>query len=268
MYRTPYVASLRIYEPEVSVSSLKTIQGNVFRTAGDFGDEQSLTLRRVIQDNHFSNYYEGAYKIQQDGKTYLSPWSTQIRTWRAIHELRLIYPSSILSLILSKESLTGYSSFTFENRIPHILSSCWQIPPRWFALFEVKDRSRVISSKGVYCQLRTSIESAKNRLKYTQEVVKQSFGSGTVEAEIRELLDWLEYFDKDSIVECDYGGLASYLDKLLVESGDGGLISDTSIEDVQESIRGLALGEAERAAQAYNRLTSRWSRLSALATAS
>jgi hypothetical protein len=60
----------------------------------------------------------------------------------------------------------------------------------------------------------------------------QAFGDGPVEQEIENLLDWLELFNDESLVELDYGGLASYLDVSLRMQGKDGLIDDSSIEDV------------------------------------
>jgi hypothetical protein len=91
-----------------------------------------------------------------------------------------------------------------------------------------------------------------------------AFGVGPIEAEIADLLNWLNIFHPQSIVECDYGGLAIYLEKTLIENGENGLDADTSIEDVLLSLSGLAAGDGAIAGQGYERLVTRWRRVAAI----
>jgi hypothetical protein len=65
-------------------------------------------------------------------------------------------------------------------------------------------------------------------------------------------------FHPESLVELDYGGLANYMDKALRDSGEDGLESDSSIEDVLHSVAGLAAADAMMAGTGYQRLMSRW----------
>jgi hypothetical protein len=88
-----------------------------------------------------------------------------------------------------------------------------------------------------------------------------------VEAEIADLLQWLEIFDNNSIVELDYGGLAIYLNNLLIQNGEPGLDADTSVEDVSTSIAGLASGDGVLAGRGYERLVSRWRKVASLESA-
>jgi hypothetical protein len=62
----------------------------------------------------------------------------------------------------------------------------------------------------------------------------------------------------------DYGGLATYLNKQLIDNGEVGLDADTSVEDVITSIAGLASGDGALAGRGYERLVSRWRKVSAL----
>jgi hypothetical protein len=115
--------------------------------------------------------------------------------------------------------------------------------------------------------MRTAIANAKTRCTFTHQAVLGAFGEGAVEGEVAELLAWLEIFDPKSIVELDYGGLAIYLNNQLIENGEVGLEADTSIEDVTSSIAGLASGDGALAGRGYERLVSRWRRVSALESA-
>ncbi|NCV33932.1 MAG: FAD-binding oxidoreductase, partial [Betaproteobacteria bacterium] len=74
----------------------------------------------------------------------------------------------------------------------------------------------------------------------------------------------LDVFHPQSIVECDYGGLALYLEKALTDDGESGLEADRSIEDVTLSLQGLSNGDGALAGQGYEALVTRWRKVAAL----
>ena len=147
-----------------------------------------------------------------------------------------------------------------------IISQTWIVPPRWFALFETHERIRGHHDDGAFVVHRTQISRAIGRAKTTHNAVKSAFGEGPVEQEILDLIDWLEMFHANSMVELDYGGLADYMEIALAE--EGGLESDTSIEDIQSSIAGLAVGDGALAGRGYERLITRWRKVAAFESAS
>ena len=151
-----------------------------------------------------------------------------------------------------------------ENRVPHIISETWIIPPRWFALFTPEERLRGNNSDGPFTIMRTEMSQAKKRCISTHQIVRQAFGPGPVEEEIVQLINWLNVFHPESIVECDYGGLAQYLEKALTDDGEPGLEADRSIEDVTLSLQGLSNGDGALAGQGYEALVSRWRKVAAL----
>jgi hypothetical protein len=156
------------------------------------------------------------------------------------------------------------NSDELEHRVPHIISETWIIPPRWFSLFTPDERLRGSNSDGPFTIMRTEIAQAKKRCMTTHQIVRQAFGPGPVEDEIAQLLNWLSVFHPDSIVECDYGGLAQYLEKALVDDGEPGLEADRSIEDVTISLQGLSNGDGALAGQGYEALVKRWRKVAAL----
>jgi len=116
--------------------------------------------------------------------------------------------------------------------------------------------------------MRTSIAQAKQRCMFTHQTVVANFGNGPIEQEIADLLEWMSLFDSESIVEVDYGGLATYLQSILIGNGESGLEADTSIEDITSSLGGLASGDGEAAGRGYERLISRWRLVAAMESAS
>ena len=124
-----------------------------------------------------------------------------------------------------------------------------------------------MDAHGPFSRARTTIARAKERTAQAHETVVGAFGVGPVEQEIENLLEWLEIFHPESLVELDYGGLAGYLSTALTNNGEEGLSADTSIEDVLHSLDGLAQGDGAIAGQGYERLVRRWRSVQAFETA-
>lgn len=270
MRPTPYVASLRIYEPLESFSKIDQLRWERLKITSPTGwDEQKRSLTRVIKSEPPNAKPDGAHLLEHEGKRYVAPWSTTTRCWSALDDFKYTLPKPLIKFFIpqSIEDSIRESVVEIEDKVSHILTSTWNIPPRWFALFRPNERLRGENEDGVFTILRTSINNAKTRARFTHEAVLGAFGSGPVEGEIAELISWLEIFDPLSIVELDYGGLATYLNNLLIQSGEPGLSADTSIEDVNTSIAGLASGDGALAGKGYERLVSRWRKVAALESA-
>lgn len=270
MRPTPYVASLRIYEPIDSFEKDDQKHwSQIAITSPTSWDEQKRALGRTIKGEPANLKPDGAHVIDHEGKRYVAPWSTAARCWVALEDFKYSLPASVIKFFIpqSFDDLIKSSSAIIEDKVSHIITSTWNIPPRWFALFHPDERLRGVNEDGPFTILRTSISNAKTRAAFTHEAVLGAFGQGAVEGEIAELITWLEIFDNQSIVELDYGGLAIYLNNLLIQGGDEGLASDTSIEDVSTSIAGLASGDGALAGKGYERLVSRWRKVASLESA-
>lgn len=258
LHPTPYVAWLRVYEPLDAFDEFnqRNWQNLDFQSKTRV-QEQMLSLKRII--NPISNIrgLDGAHFILQDGTKYVAPWSTSQRCWAALRDFKVSLPTSVVPFFLP-ESFEDDSELEVIDRTPHILSTTWMIPPRWFSLFEPFERVYGGVGENAFTYLRTKIELAKKRLISTHEIVQRAFGIGPVEKELSDLLDWLNIFDSRSLVECDYGGLATYLDLSLRAEGQAGISSDSSIEDVAISLQGLASGDGILAGEGYSKLVTRW----------
>lgn len=267
MRPTPYVASLRVYEPLSAFEPADQLRWNAIPLTSYTGREEELrAIRRTIITEPPALRSDGAHVIEHDGKKYIAPWSTAKRCWAALEDFKSALPLNVTPFFIppaTEEALAINSEFV-EDKVPHIISETWVIPPRWFALFDPEERMRGKNPDGKFTIMRTEISSAKKRCELAHQSVVNAFGVGPIEAEIADLLNWLNIFHPLSLVECDYGGLANYLDKTLRDNGDPGLEADTSIEDVQLSLSGLAIGDGVQAGKGYERLVSRWRRVAAL----
>jgi len=258
---TPYVASLRIYEPLSAFEPADRLRWQELDPSQDsFRQEQELALRRLVFPEPPSGRPDGAHVLEVEGDRFISPWSTATRCWAALDNFKDSSPTSLIPLFFPPglEEVITAGVDLLEDRVPHILTETWIIPPRWFSIFLPEEKITGTNADGIYCLYRTKISDAIARTQVAHETVVGAFGEGSVESEIAHLLDWLELFHPKSYVELDYGGLAAYLDSLLRESGKNGLEADTSVADVLSSLAGLAAGDGSIAGQGYERLVSRW----------
>jgi hypothetical protein len=258
---TPYVASLRVYEPLSAFEPADRLRWQEIDALADTRRlEQELALRRLVFPEPPAGRPDGAHVLDIDGTRYVSPWSTATRCWAALDNFKDSLPSSVVPYFIpqSLEDVITAGVDLMEDRVPHILTETWMIPPRWFSLFLPEERMRGEDRDGPFCVLRAKISDSIARTEVAHQTVLGSFGEGPVEAEIEHLLDWLELFHPKSLVELDYGGLASFLDQSLRQSGLDGLEADNSVEDVLLSLAGLAAGDGSLAGKGYEQLVTRW----------
>ena len=261
MRPTPYVASLRIYEPLSAFEPADRLRWQDLEVdKNSKRTEQELALRRLVFPEPPAGRPDGVHILDVDGVRYISPWSTATRCWAALDDFKETLPSSVTKFFIppSLEEVITAGVDLMEDRVPHILTENWVIPPRWFSLFMAEERIRGEDEDGLFCILRTTIADAKARTEVAHQTVRGAFGEGSVEAEIEHLLEWLDMFHNKSLIELDYGGLANYLDHGLRLAGEEGLEADSSVEDVLLSLSGLAAGDGAMAGQGYERLVSRW----------
>ena len=267
MRPTPYVASLRVYEPIDAFEPAEQLRWQAIPITASTGyDEQIRALRRLISSEPPALTADGAHILEFEGKRYVAPWSTAARSWAALETFKDSMPPNVARFFVPSnvEEAILINSENVEDQVPHILTETWLIPPRWFSLFEPTERIRGHNQDGAFTVLRTSISNAKKRCMFTHQSVVGAFGNGPIEEEIADLLEWLNMFHSQSLLELDYGGLANYVEQVLKEDGLEGLEGDTSVEDIQLSLNGLATGDGAQAGLGYERLVTRWRRVSAL----
>jgi hypothetical protein len=270
MLPTPYVASLRVYEPIESFEAKDQLRwSKISHSTQTLVDEQNESLSRMIRGDFSAFKTDGIHLLDIDGKKFIAPWSTSTRCCAALDDFKSLLPASLIPFFIPQklEESIKLSGEIIEDKVSHITTSTWSIPPRWFALFSPEDRLRGNNKDGAFTILRTAIANAKQRATFTHQSVLDAFGVGPIESEISDLIKWLEIFDAKSIVELDYGGLATYLNNLLLLDGEVGLNADTSVEDVASSIAGLASGDGALAGRGYERLVSRWRKVAAMESA-
>lgn len=220
--------------------------------------EQSLALNRIIRPEPPVARIDGAHIIEHEGERYIAPWSTALRTWAALSNFKQSLPANVTPFFLP-EAIEDVLTSGIEDadigfdKAPHILTETWVIPPRWFTIFSPEERLRGVSPDGPFTIVRTTLVNARKRAQIAYAAVISSFGDGDVAEEMKTLVDWLDIFHPGSIIELDYGGLAGF-----IALAEGGIESDSSLEDIQRSLAGLISGDGEEAGIGYSRLVSRW----------
>lgn len=269
-FSTPYVASLRVFEPLTAFPAADRLRwASADINIDSRSAEQVLALRRLIAPEPPALRPDGAHFLEISEQRFISPWSTAARCWSALEDFKDSLPSTAVPLFLPQalEEVISSGMDSVEDRIPHIITETWMVPPRWLALFEPRDRDRGYNDEEAFSRALTPIAKALERSRNSYEIVLQSFGEGVVAQEIEVLIEWLELFHPLSYVELDYGGLAGYLDLTLKEEGLRGIEDDGSIEDVIFSLAGLAAGDGAIAGEGYERLVRRWRPVQALESA-
>ena len=87
MLPTPYVASLRIYEPLSAFSPAEALRWSAIpSTNATNTEEQSRALTRIVTSEPPALKPDGAHLLEIDGKKYVCPWSTAARCWAKSEE--------------------------------------------------------------------------------------------------------------------------------------------------------------------------------------
>ena len=219
---TPYVASLRIYEPiDVFPDFQKRVWNKLLINSNSKNIEQVRALKRIVTTEVPILQNDEVHIIELEGKKYCCPWSSLNRTFHALYNFKAAMPHQIFNYFVgdSFEKEIFSSAQAVQDKISHIKSETWNIPPRWFGLFKPEERLFGRDENGAFTYFRTNLTNAIKRCKFMHKIVLATFGIGPIEQEIRELIEWLGTFDQNSLIELDYAGLAIYLDRVLITVG-------------------------------------------------
>lgn len=231
-------AFLRVYSPEVSGSS-DPVPGFV-RTYGILSEPEG----------------DGQWVVEWEGQRMVCPRNLRLRVLESTVAFASTYRGLGAGLIpeaaaeAADEELKAYRRAHPEHR-SHVLTSAWHVPVRWFVGFDPSDKEVYEGPHGPRLRFRARIEEARRRISHAHEVlVKLGVFAGPAE-ELTHLIDWLEPFPSESMVELDYASVSE-----LFESQE--LVFDDSCEQVHESVRALEAGDMMLAGECYGRVVTRW----------
>jgi hypothetical protein len=259
---TSYASHLRVYEPLAAFPDDERVRWEGYLASGGV---PSRTGGILMEHRHAvvaaigvppKTDVEHAFVHRVDGKTYLCPWRTQLRTWVALAEFRSSLPVEIADAFVpraaaevAERELAGLRERSPELKT-HIQTATWQVPLRWFVLFEGEERRLTTTPERSLSYL-TTMSNARRRVARSLAVLRRTVEDGVMTDGVEELGRWLEEYHPRSLVELDYGGLVSLFD-------DDELFADESAADVAHAVACLAAGETDEAAEAYSRISERW----------
>ncbi|MDQ4005200.1 MAG: hypothetical protein M3135_02720 [Actinomycetota bacterium] len=197
-------------------------------------------------------------EVRTEGeRTFVCPSRTRIRVLAAMLSLReSAAPEVAEALVPEVEARRAARELARIRRrqpgaVPTLLESAWHVPVTWFVLFEDAERRMNERSDGGY-ELRywTTLRRARQRAEHAVGVLQRT-DLGPVADMVRDLEEWLSFFDPGSRVELDYGDAAASL-------GWNELDEDHSAREVQDALAALEGDDPERAGELYQAVAGRW----------
>ncbi|HEX9696969.1 MAG TPA: hypothetical protein VGB64_11735 [Actinomycetota bacterium] len=192
---------------------------------------------------------------------YACPHRTRLRLLASLVAFRRTIPGEVAGAFMpdgeAERAIRELEALRAEHPDwrSHILTSTWEVPTRWFVLFD--EDERIFDADTPALAYRTSMVNARRRTGRALDAARQAVIGPGVAALVSELSSWLDLFAEDSVVELDYGGLAA-----LIPPEE--LAMDFSAADLQTAVSALADGDVLQATTAYMRAAERWAPLSAL----
>lgn len=301
---TAYAAHLRVYEPlhafddEERARWASYVRSGSAPTPGAGTQLERLAALAAVSGPVpavLPDVSEHAFVLDADGLALVCPWRTLLRSREALSDLRLELPEVLVTAALPAEVADAADRALHQERTEHpgrrshILTSTWQVPIRWFVLFDPAEREVRTGRRlpggapagslpaggapgprrpdtpagpraGRSLVYRTQMSRARRRVARGLAVLRRTRDQEGATDHVEDLGRWLEEFHPRSTVELDYGGLVHLQD-------DNALEQDESARDVAIALAALGEGRTERAAAAYSRVAERMKALQAVESA-
>jgi hypothetical protein len=267
---TLFASYLRVYEPLSAFDRRRQAywrryvhEGRAVTPVDGPGRQRTTVLEALGASwTRLPDLPDDAYVLQHGETTLICPWNLRVRVAEAALEARDGVPAVLADAFvppvlagLAKAVVSDWNSgarvleFGAPRQHEHI--STWSVPLRWFVLFDLDERDLVLDPARRMLRYRTEISKARRRAHRALSVLRRSVGDVPISEAVEESARWLEEFHPRSVVELDYGGLASVL-------SDDALCDDDSPALVGRGLSALAKGDAESATAAYEQLVERW----------
>ena len=199
-----------------------------------------------------------AYVIERDGaEPLVCPWNLRYRIAQSALELRRLTPEPLAEALAPSDFLASAAEVVARDagtdRRPdpsdsHEQIASWSVPLRWFACVRADDRD----SSGGRLRYRTPMVKARTQIAEARSLVRSAFGDDVdLAVALAEVAVWLDGFAHESVVELDYGGVASRM-------GPEALREEDSVELTWEALGHLGAGRVEAAQDCYAQLVERW----------
>ncbi|SDG47242.1 hypothetical protein [Pseudonocardia oroxyli] len=270
---SPFVSYLRVYEP---LRAFEGPAGAAVRAGLARGAvrpdrvgrrERELCLRATVRGRLLPGDL-GAADAPVDvlvlggegGEPYVCPLDTRPRAAAAVlgflaEEDPLLRAAALVVPEASARRRAERAVAELGEAAAHVVTAGWTVPLPWFALVDPEERQvKLGAQRRIWW--RVPIEKALSRAAHAERVVRGALGDGGAAEVLAETRGWLGRFDRNSIVELDYGGLVELLDDATIEADD-------SASRVQRALRLLRAGDTDGAAENYAALREFWGAVAA-----
>jgi len=267
---TLFASYLRVYEPLSAFDRRRQAywrryvhEGRAVTPVDGPGRQRTAVLEALGASwTRLPDLPDDAYVLQHGETTLICPWNLRVRVAEAALEARDGVPAILADAFvppvlagLAKAVVSDWNSGArvLEYGAPrqHEHISTWSVPLRWFVLFDLDERELTLDPPRRMLRYRTEISKARRRAHRALSVLRRSVGDVPISEAVEESARWLEEFHPRSVVELDYGGLASVI-------SDDALCDDDSPALVGRGLTALSKGDAESATAAYEQLVDRW----------
>lgn len=270
----PPTSYLRVYEPLSAFSDADQVLIIGSRNADREALEETVAtaavrrLTRQLSDPFPHQHHETFRTLVMtgwDGTTHTRYCPDQLAT-RAIMAAEQLDGSmrpQLLELLVPSTARAANASRVDEVRFAedlahlHTRTATWGIPFGWFVVVHEDDEFELIEDDEELLSARiyTPLSQALDRARYAAATLAIHAPEMDLLDELTALSEWLLLFDQDSVVELDYGRIASLV------------WPDDSPHDLRMGIESLSEADMTGAAAAYRRLSSRWLAVRQLARA-
>ncbi|WDF34986.1 hypothetical protein PTW37_01385 [Arthrobacter agilis] len=271
----PYVSFLRVYEPLDAfpdAQQLVILEQRARDRQLTESIDQDQSLRRVLRtvSDPFPHHEPDLVRVTHfpslNGTTapYYCPNQLAVRTTLAAESLDQSLRGPLIDVLVPEAAREAHQARldpdTFADSVArlHTRSATWGVPFAWFALIHEDDLTEVVEDDGRVTTVRVTARIGDCIDRGRRSVAQLAIGAPEMDLldELTEIVEWLEVFRRDAVVEVDYGPVADRV------------FPDDSPMDVRLGIESLADSDMLGAAASYRRLASRWIPIRQLARAS
>ena len=200
---------------------------------------------------------QGAFVRRDGDRILVCPWRTRLRMLAGLLAFRNSIPEEVAEVFVPDTAARAAAQELaalgedFPRIRSHILHANWHVPLRWFAAFDDSERILTEDKDGLRVRYETRLADGRVRLERCLTVLENSWIDESVTAAVRELLEWLDDFDSEGLLELDYGTVAAmFVDEDLVE--------DRSAGQIAACLDALESEDVLRAGRLFGTLTDRW----------
>lgn len=260
----PYRTSLRVYEPAGSLRLVDDVEPVAVPTSA----EPAAALRRLVGTPPMvapTGPSGAAYLLSAGQTRFWCPTDERQRCWQALAVARAegaaLLERSFPAHVLDEAAAAAERwSAGHPDAVPHVRTSSWHVPIRWFVAFVPGERV-VEQDPEPSVVFRATMVDVRRRLSRAHALLRRNAPRDRLTGAVRDLGVWVNEFHPRSVVELDYGGLVDLL-------GLPEVAGDPSVAGMAEVFAAMAEGRDADAWTGYRSIVERWRTVQKLGRAS